>query len=118
MRTCMDREPDLLLLGLGELGPIRRAATRLHLRHCDACRTRQLELAATSRQIASVLMPNSGGPSTGGPSRGRPAWTPLLVALTVSLLLVTGSLYWLVRGPSAARASTSVSAAETCNHAR
>lgn len=102
---CEHRDPDLLLLGLGELAILRRLKTAGHLRLCARCRTRKAELASVSRRIASALRPpaGSGGGAGGGPGipiPARPAWlglSPLFLALVLAVLTTSVATIWYVR---------------------
>lgn len=106
---CKDREPDLLLLGLGEISLWRRWQTAGHLRRCARCRVRQAELATVSRGIASALRPpaGNGGGGSGFPAASRPALlpglasSPLFLALVLGLLTLSAVTVWYVRSHAA-----------------
>jgi anti-sigma factor RsiW len=100
---CQDRDPDLLLFGLGELAPGRHLRVFLHLSRCARCRTRQRELAVLSGRIADALRPPNDGGAGGTGIRVRPAdlMRPVLLrlwlALVVSLLVLGGVGVWLLQ---------------------
>lgn len=102
--TCEDRDPDLLLFGLGELPARQHRQVARHLRTCARCRARQKELAAVSVQIAEALRPpaaGSGGPrgsGTAAPIRpGLHALSPLILILTLGFVLMSLFGVWYVR---------------------
>ncbi len=110
---CHDRDPELLLFGLGELTPLQHLRVSRHLRGCARCRARQKELASLSGQIAAALRPPTGG--TGGPGNAgtpervttvvrilQPALTPLILAFILSLLMLGAVSVWHLRSHSAA----------------
>ena len=106
--SCRQSDTDLLLLGLGELGPIARLRTARHLRGCARCRSRTRELTATSRRIARVLAPPHDAPVAGP---GRPAasgvlwpgpWRLMRTALVAATLLGLAA-FWFAWRHSAAR---------------
>lgn len=95
---CQDRDPNLLLFGLGNLSRWERWMIVRHLRGCARCRARQRQLAMLSRQIALALWPpGDRGGGTAGPgiptrlNVTRSMLRPLLLALILSLL----SLYYM-----------------------
>ena len=99
--NCQDREPDLLLFGLGELSPWKHRQMARHLRSCARCRARQQELAALSGQIAEALRPprdgakRSEGP--GAPQRPRMpriALAPFVLMLVLTLLTLSVVGVW------------------------
>ena len=103
--TCQDRDQKLLLYGLGDLSPWERWQVARHLRSCDRCRARQIELAALSGQIAAALKPPAAG---SGPTAGsgnpmspipllRRAFSPLILAIALSLLILGVASLWYVR---------------------
>jgi anti-sigma factor RsiW len=103
--TCQDRDQDLLLYGLGDLSPWERWQVTRHLRSCSRCRARQQELAALSGQIAAALKPPADGNGPTGGS-GNPLWplpllrrafSPLILAIVLSLLTIGVASVWYVR---------------------
>lgn len=54
---CEAREPELLLLGLGELPARQSLPVRAHLLTCPQCRKRYRALKATTILVAGVLSP-------------------------------------------------------------
>jgi anti-sigma factor RsiW len=100
--NCQDREPDLLLFGLGELSPWKHRQMARHLYSCIRCRARQQELAALSGQVAEALRPPRDGTNRPqGPGAPQPLRVPrialapfvLMLALTLLTLSIVGVWY-------------------------
>ncbi len=87
--NCFDREPDLLLYGLGQLPGWQQFHVAWHLLRCPECRTRQTQLMQASQEIARVVQPAGG---TLPKPLASPLWTlksVLLVVLTVVVIVAT-----------------------------
>lgn len=110
--TCQDRDPDLLLYGLGELSFPRRWQTAFHLQTCVRCRARQAELASVSAQISAALRPPNSG---GGPGGAKPiplsapvVWSwllPLVLVVALGVLTFSVARVWYIRSHPAAHAA-------------
>jgi len=101
--TCSDRDPDLLLSGLGELGVVQRLRVDQHLRRCPRCRARQAELLAVSAGIAGVVGFTTaarrafGEPRIHAPRLAHAGWLGvggLVLVLLASLTVVAVATAW------------------------
>jgi hypothetical protein len=84
--NCQERDANLLLLGLGELGAGKRLQTAFHLKRCPRCQARQAQLLNASGLMARTI--RTGSPVSSSP---LPTVPPLSPMLTWLLLLVIGA---------------------------
>jgi hypothetical protein len=92
--SCAEREPNLLLHGLGELPFWQSWLLSLHVERCGRCRAAQAKLLTASGRMAATLRP------AGGPIRAaRPAvtvaqgWLGMAaLAIVVAGLLILGGI--------------------------
>jgi len=108
---CEDRDPDLLLYGLGEL-PLREGwKNALHLMTCSRCRARQTSLIAANRHIAEALRPNAGEGGGGHPraplNRSLRIWiAPYFLLAILGILMITAGVVGYVHSHSVSHATT------------
>lgn len=113
VRPCECREPDLLMLLHGELGPVREITTRWHLRTCPQCRQQMNLLAAASVGFADVLrggdlprsLPPGGFGAPASPvSRLLLPRSPVLLGLFAIVFLMVGTTVYIRRSAAQAQA--------------